>query len=543
MMVWCEVMASIDSRSIRIISALLNADSVKSTSEIADSLGISTKMVRYRLERIAAWLVDHDIIFRKEHGMGIWLEGDPSAFRKLETHLNEINVYELILTPSQRQQILVYTLLQEDQPVIAKELELALGVSRSTLFSDLNHATDWLESYDIQLVRKPGFGIQLSGREWDKRHALVDLVIDHLEQDKLMYALFGGSQNISISNPAFIPIASSPIVIFLNSLQTSLAYQVLTNFEEQVEIQFSDYSTLIMLLQICVMIVRIAQDHPVTNHDHNIEELTKHPYFSAFLEEIRQLGRKLNIPISLEETTNLFSRTLGMEIYPISSDHTKHNLEEMHILDLITDSLAEVDDLIGNPRLSENSQIVHELALIFEPFLDRLHLNFNIKNPLLAEFTAKHPDLHHASVIIGENLSNRTGREIPLEDIGYIGMCLYSAMKKLSSYPKTKILIICPMGAITSHLLAERLQTEIPNLEIVDVMSIRKFLANPTLEADAIISTEAYLPVQTYLPVFHVHPLLNGEDVQQIKAWLLEKETTPGKGGTRNNHTNHNLHV
>lgn len=542
-MVWCKVMVSIDSRSIRIISALLNADSVKSTSEIADSLGISTKMVRYRLDRIAAWLVDHDIIFRKEHGMGIWLEGDPSAFRKLDTHLKEINVYELILTSSQRQQILVYTLLQEDQPVIAKELELALGVSRSTLFSDLDHATDWLESYDIQLIRKPGFGIQLSGREWDKRHSLVDLVIDHLEQDKLMYALFGGSQNISISNPAFIPIASSPLVIFLNSLQTSLAYQVLTNIEEQVEIQFSDYSTLIMLLQICVMIVRIAQDHPVTNHDHNIEELTKHPYFSAFLEEIRQLGRKLNIPISLEETTNLFSRMLGMEIYPISSDHTKHNLEEMHILDLITDSLAEVDDLIGNPRLSENSQIVHELALIFEPFLDRLHLNFNIQNPLLAEFTAKHPDLHHASVIIGENLSQRTGREIPLEDIGYIGMCLYSAMKKLSSYPKTRILIICPMGAITSHLLAERLQTEIPNLEIVDVMSIRKFLANPTLEADAIISTEAYLPVRTYLPVFHVHPLLNGEDVQQIKTWLLEKETTPGKGGARNNHTNHNLHV
>ena len=536
-------MVSLDSRSIRIINALLEANTVRSTADIANSLGVSTKMVRYRLDRISAWLEDHDVSLRKEYGMGIWLEGDPEAFRSLESHLQEINGYELILTPNQRQQILIYTLLQEEEPVIAKKLEMTLGISRSTLFSDLDHATDWLMDYHIQLIRKPGFGIQLSGKEGDKRQALVDLVIDHLEQDKLMYALFGGSQNISLTNPAFISIASSPIVIFLNSLQTSLAYQMITNIEDQVNIQFSDYSTLILLLQISIMIVRIAQGHPITNHTENIDELSKHPYFTAVIQELRGLGRKLNIPISLEETTHLFARMLNMEIYPISSDNTKHHIEEMHILDLITDSLVEVDDLIGNPRLSENSQIVHELALIFEPFLDRLHLNINIQNPLMDEFNAKHPDLYHAALIIGEKLSQRTEKEIPQEEIGYIGMCLYSAAKKISSFPKTKILIICPMGAITSHLLAERISTEFPDLEIIDVMSIRKFLANPTLEADAIISTEAYLPVQTYLPVFHVHPLLNVEDVQQIKAWLLEKQTTPGEGGTRNQHTNHKTHA
>ena len=518
---------------------MLDANVVKSTAEIADSLGISTKMVRYRLDRIAAWLEEHDVSLQKEYGLGIWLEGSPDAMEIIENHLKEINGYELILTPDQRQQILVFTLLQADQPVIAENLELTLGVSRSTLFSDLDHAAEWLEPYDIGLIRKPGFGIQLSGKEGDKRQAMVDLVIEHLEQDKLMYALFGGSQNISLDNPAFISIASSPIVIFVNSLQTSLAYQILTNIEKQVDIQLSDYSALILLLHICVMIVRIAQNQPIPNHVDDIELLTKHPYFSAVLQELRQLGRKLNIPISLEETTHLFSCMLDMEFYPISSDHIKHNLEEMHILDLITDSLVEVDDLIGNPKLSENSQIVHELALIFEPFLDQLHLNTNIQNPLLDEFTSKHPDIYHAAVIISENLSKRTGREIPQEEIGYIGMCLYSAMKKVSSFPKTKILIICPMGAITSHLLAERLQTEFPTLEIIDVMSIRDFLANPTLKADAIISTEAYLPVQTYLPVIHVHPLLNVEDVQKIKAWLLEKETAPGKGGERNKHNNH----
>jgi len=533
-------MISLDSRSVRIIKALLEANTVKSTAEIASSLRVSTKMVRYRLDRVAAWLEDHDVALRKEHGRGIWLEGKPSAFQHIESYLKETNGYELILTPGQRQQILIFTLLQEDNPVIAKKLKLALGVSRATLFSDLDHAAGWLETHEIQLIRKPGFGIQLSGKEGDKRQALVDLVIDHLEQDKLICALLGGSQNITLVDPEFISIASSPLVIFLNSLQTSLAYQILMNFEEQVEIQFSDYSTLIMILHISVMVLRIEQDHDITNQLPSIEKLTKHRYFSAFLQEIRQLDRKLNIPISLEETATLFSRMLDMEIYPISFDHTKHNLEEMGLLDLTTESLAQVDDLIRNPGLAENSQIVHELALVFEPFLDSLHPGFNIQNPLLDEFAAKHPDLYHAAMKIGENLFQRTGKEISLEEIGYIGMFLFTALKKTSSSPKTKILIICSMGAITSHLLTERLQTEFPNLEIIDVMSIRKFLADPTLEVDAIISAGTYLPVQTYLPVFHVHPLLKVEDVQQIKAWLLEKATRPGERDTRNQRTNHN---
>ncbi len=529
-------MVSLDSRSIRIINALLADKEARSTAEIAASLGISPKMVRYRLDRVAAWLEQHGISLKKEYGVGLWLVGDQIAFQTLEEHLKQINGYELILSPLQRQQILLFYLFQEEEPVIAKKLEVSLGISRSTLFSDLDLAADWLDKYGIELIRKPGYGIQLKGKEENKRQALVELILEHIEQDKLMYALFGGSQNISLSNPAFISLASSPIVVFLNSLQTSLAYQIITNIEEQIEIQFSDYSTLLLLLHLCITIVRIAQDYNIQDAPEDLDQLTKHSYFSAVMEELKQLGRNLNIPISLEETTYIFSLMLQMEIYPISSDHVNSNLEDMRILDLIIDSLVQVDDLIGSPRLSENSQIVHELALIFEPFIDRIHLNTNIQNPLLDEFMSKHSDLYHAAEIIAENLSNRTGSKIPEEEIGYIGMCLYSAVKKVSSFPKTRILIICPMGAITSHLLAERIQSEFPTLEIVDVMSVRKFLANPTIEADAIISTEAHLPVQTYLPVFHVHPLLNVEDVQKIKAWLLEQNHNPGKGGATNLH-------
>jgi len=524
-------MVSLDSRSIRIINAILNANGVISTSDVAETLGISPKMVRYRLDKVATWLAEHKVSLHKEYGLGLWLEGEDQAFSNLRAYLKEIHGYELILNPDQRLEILLFTLLQEDTPIIAKNLEMRLAISRSTLFSDLDRAAEWLNDYQIELIRKPGFGIQLGGSEILKRQALVSLIIDHIQPDNLMYALFGGSQNISPSNPTFISIASSPIVIFLNSLQTSISYQMLTRIEDKVKIQFSDLSTMSLILHICIMIVRIAQDNNIEDGIDNIDELSKHEYFSAVLEEIKWLGRKINLPISLNETIHIFSLLINMETYQISSDEVTHNLEDMHILDLISQSLVEVDDLIGNPHLSDNDQVVHELALIFEPFVDRLHLNTNLQNPLLEEFVIQNPDLYNAAEIIGSKLAERSGKELPREEIGYIGMCLFTAIKKVSSFPKTRILVICPMGAITSHLLAERLHAEFPDLDIVDIMSVRKFLANPNIEADAIISTEAHLPVQTYLPVFHVHPLLTAEDVHQIKTWLLEKITPPIEGG------------
>jgi transcriptional antiterminator len=525
------MMVSLDSRSVRILKSLLGSDSVTTTSDIADLLGMSPRMVRYRLDKVENWLTGNGLTLHKESGVGLWVEGEEEKISRCQQDLQYISGYELILTPEQRHQILRFYLLLENTPTVATALEGRLGISRSTLFSDLEQVSDWMQRYEIEMVRKPGFGIQLVGKESQYRQAIVDTIIDHVGQEKLLYALIGGSQNISNHNPAFIPIASSPIVTFLNSLQISHAYKMITRMEENIKVQFSDFSTVLLLLHISIMIVRIAQDKQVESSIAEVNVLTDHPYFPAVLEGLSSLGRELKIPISFSETAYLFSRLLMMETFSASSDTVRFKLDELHILELVTQSLMEVDGLIGNPRLSENSQVVHELARVFEPFLERLSLNSNLQNPLLKEFMATHADLYHAAEIISQNLAERTGREIPPAEVGYIGMCLYSAVKKITSYPKTKILVICTMGAVTSHLLAERLKSEFPELEIIDVMSVRKFLANPILEADAIVSTEAHLPVQTYLPVFHVHPLLTEKDVRQIKIWLLEKETHTKGGG------------
>jgi hypothetical protein len=79
------------------------------------------------------------------------------------------------------------------------------------------------------------------------------------------------------------------------------------------------------------------------------------------------------------------------------------------------------------------------------------------------------------------------------------------------------------MGAATSQLLASRLGAEFPQLEVVDVLSIREFLARPLTEADAVISTVRSLPVQIRLPMIHVSPLLPREDLARVQTWLAAR--------------------
>ena len=524
-------MLSLDSQSSRIIKMLLNTNEITTIKDIASSLGISPKMVRYRLKKVSSWLSQNGLTLQVVTGKGLWIEGEKSTLIACQECLQQICGYELVLSAEKRQDMLLFYLLLDENHSTAQDLGELLGISRSTLFSDLDKATQWLQDREIEIIRRPGFVIQISGQENDIRQAIIDTIINHIGMEKLLYALVGGDQNISSYCPTQNPIAPSPIATFINSLQISHAYQMVTELEEKIQVEFTDYSTMLLIMQICIMIVRIAQDKPANISMDRLNDLSVHPFYWAVSDCLINLGEKINISFSFIEAAYLLSKILNMETHNSTLETSAYKIDESHILDLISESLVEVDDLMGNPRLSENSQIVHELTMKFKPLVEHWHLTSNMQNPLLEEFTTKYPELFRAAEIISLNLAEEYGVDISQEAVGYIGTYLYLAIKKINSYPKKKILVICTMGAVTSHLLAKRLQSEFPELEIVDVMGIRQFLASPNVKADAIISTEVHFQVHTYLPVFHVHPLLNEEDIQQIKIWLLEKEIDPKKGG------------
>ena len=46
------------------------------------------------------------------------------------------------------------------------------GVSEATISADLEAAEEWFEPFNLKIIRKPGYGISIEGREKDFRLAL-----------------------------------------------------------------------------------------------------------------------------------------------------------------------------------------------------------------------------------------------------------------------------------------------------------------------------------------------------------------------------------
>lgn len=82
------------------------------------------------------------------------------------------------------------------------------GVSEATISADLEAAEEWFEPFNLKIIRKPGYGISIEGREKDFRLALrafIDENIDthfirdiYEEKDQALFELVGSKNDKNI---------------------------------------------------------------------------------------------------------------------------------------------------------------------------------------------------------------------------------------------------------------------------------------------------------------------------------------------------------
>jgi transcriptional antiterminator len=73
----------LDSRQSRIARTLLGESEVASIEQLAGALQLTHRVVRYNLPSVEAYLAGHGLVPRRRRGVGIWVEGDPSAREQL----------------------------------------------------------------------------------------------------------------------------------------------------------------------------------------------------------------------------------------------------------------------------------------------------------------------------------------------------------------------------------------------------------------------------------------------------------------------------
>ena len=80
---------SLDSRQMRMMRWLLKQEVPQSTAVMANDLGLTQRVIRYRLTGVEKFLKGRGLNLAKKRGVGIWIAGNDSAIEQLRTEIQQ----------------------------------------------------------------------------------------------------------------------------------------------------------------------------------------------------------------------------------------------------------------------------------------------------------------------------------------------------------------------------------------------------------------------------------------------------------------------
>ena len=128
-------MITFTTRQREILKILLDANRPIGSVELAKMLHITPRQVNYSMKGVRVWLQQPGQELNVLPGAGFAVDLTPNQTQLLFQKINIHTDVQIILSVSQRQQLLALFLLTQMEPVILAQLEQIVHVSRMTLLN------------------------------------------------------------------------------------------------------------------------------------------------------------------------------------------------------------------------------------------------------------------------------------------------------------------------------------------------------------------------------------------------------------------------
>jgi mannitol operon transcriptional antiterminator len=167
-------MQFISPRLNSILKTLLEAEAPVSVDQLSQSLGASRRTIFRELEGADSALRGTSLRLETRIGEGMLLAGDQeskAAFGAL------LGGRELPQNRQDRQALLTFLLLDAGEIQKLYYYARALGVSEATVSLDMDALEERLRPFGLNLSRRQGQGVELTGTEAGIRRAMVDIIL------------------------------------------------------------------------------------------------------------------------------------------------------------------------------------------------------------------------------------------------------------------------------------------------------------------------------------------------------------------------------
>nr|WP_232795333.1 HTH domain-containing protein [Paenibacillus sp. ICGEB2008] len=181
---------NITKRQSDIVEYLLEQPHEVTAGEIAEKINVSTRTVHRELGAVECWLAAHEVKLEKKSGIGIYVDADPNQLASLREQLLQTKSDDY--SAEERKIVVLCMLLDTQEPIKLLALASDLKVTVTTVSHDLDELRGWIADRGLVLVRRRGYGVEITGREIDKRRAISELALEYLDES----ALFSGREEL-----------------------------------------------------------------------------------------------------------------------------------------------------------------------------------------------------------------------------------------------------------------------------------------------------------------------------------------------------------
>lgn len=516
-----KVMITLTTRQRDILKVVLDANRPVSSVELAEMFNLSARQVSYSMQGVKVWLQEHKQSLNVVPGVGFSIPATPEQSKNLFQELSAASKVQIVLSVSQRQQLLTLFLLTQSQPFILSQFETLTQVSRMTLLKDLDLIERWLKHENVSLIRKPHYGIQVSGEERDCLQALAkvlwnetpfseDPITEITHAEGLVFNLRGDA--------ALLPLVEYANQ-FLSKINMRRAIGLVAKSEEQLGGRFTDDAVMHLALVFAVLSRRVQSGYHLTVAEELVNTLQASTIWPVAAYVARHLGRDTSSSWEAGDVAAVAMEMLAAPRNDILPGELERDGDFSTLVERLMISISEAFEIskMKYDRTLQNGLLNNIVPACYR---QRYHLWFpRVLNA--ASLPDQYEREHTIALQVARMVQEHTGVDLPQSEINNLVVLLRAAFIRNRTYRFDRIIVVCPSGMATAQLLVARLTARFPYLTKLEVISLRDL--TPTLVASAdLILTTVPLPRQFAgrSNVIQVHPLLMPEDIETITKFL-----------------------
>lgn len=480
-------------RQSAILLKLISLEKICTSKELSKDFNVSSRTIKNDLKEVNIWLSQYQVSYYSKPGKGIWLKIDNKKREQILEELINQDDSNYYIFPERRVAKIIYILCVADGYITSQKIENIIGVSKSTIFSDLNKTEKIMNKFEVSLIRKNYYGYRISGSEISIRSLMEYFMTSAFRNGGYQY----NSASVLLFKIKSFSKEKNNGEEFANALGT-----VVDLFLKNIKFLKTEKADLdyLLILNIRMAIIAIRLSH---NHFINSYQTLTNKQSNRIFRFFSLVMNYYDFPLIKDE---YFYLVRGAS--PIFTDS--------RIFKITKELIKEVSKKC-NISFQQDPQLNDNLSSHLLKRLNVKKANFaNEFNPFVNDIKQKYSQLFKA---VAESLySLVSSNPVVISDsfVTYVTLHFLVSLEKMKVAQKVKIMYVCSTGIGVTSLIRNEIEQKVANVEIAGFSSMNDIKEKLSiLNPDLLVTI---FPISGIaIPIIQVSPLPTNDDINAIR--------------------------